>query len=388
MFDPNHPVFAPLLLPADEAAVDECAPLAAAILSATVATNDRLRPLWRKVRDRAERLIVDPRTANLQFEGYMSMEDVRSLPYSPGQTTLGTLWQPAEFDRERRSEVIASVSALQKHLEADVLVAPYFLIPDPTHPWLEVAVDIAREARDAAAGRPLAVHACVDIDTILAAPARDAYGSAFRDTQADLFLLTVVNLDEREAPPDEVRAVLDLLAQLSGTAPTLLLHVGRLGLSAIASGAAGYSSGALTLEAYPRRYFREGLVSLPSDTHYLPGAMVTLPVRLATAVAECVAATDTAGAPPASRMVRRLRTRRALDAKAGEVQWLGAIPDGERHDALAARLEAAIELCTEAQGLLAERDGEQFTRSGFHYLEVLREISGGEQAELLGGAGF
>jgi len=386
MFDCNAPVFAPLLLPSDEDALATCGPLQAAILSATTAVSDRLGSFRRIARQRAAKLIVDPRTAVFQFEGYMSMEDMRALPYSPGRTTLGTLWQPSRFSRSRRREVVQAVAALQIHLEADAVVAPYFLIPDPRHDWLEVAVDVARETRLQAGGRPVAANVCVDIDTILAEHARAAYGDAFGESNADLFLLTVVNLDEREASPDEVRAVLDLLARLSQTAPSMLLYAGRLGLSAIAAGAVGYAGGTLELEAHPRRYLREGFVNLRANAHYLPGAMVRLPVRLAAAVAECVPATDVAGAAPATRLVRRERARRALDAKAAEAHWLGSYVESEREAALAGRFEEAISLCREARAALGESDGERLARSDFHYLEVLGEIAGGDKAELLGDA--
>ena len=388
MFDLNEPVFAPLLLPSDEDALATCGPLQAAILSATTAVNERLEPFRRTVRRRAARLIVDPRTAAFQFEGYMSMEDLRALPYSPGQTTLGTLWQPSQFTRDRRRETIEAVAGLQVHLEADAIVAPYFLIPDPGHAWLEIAVDMARETRSQAGERPLAVNVCVDIDAILTEAARVTYGDAFGESGAELFLLTVVNLDERESTPDEVRAVLDLLARLSQTAPAMLLYAGRLGLSAIAAGAVGYAGGPLELEAHPRRYLREGLVNLRANAHYLPGAMVRLPVRQAAAVATCVPATDAAGSPLATRLVQRERVRRALDAKTGEARWLGGYAESERESALSDRFTGAIALCQEAQSELEEGDGEQLQRSAFHYLEVLREIAGGEKAELLGGAEF
>ncbi len=388
MFDRNEPVFAPLLLPSDEGALETCGPLQAAILSATVAVSDRLDPLRRMARLRAAKLIIDPRTAVFQFEGYMSMEDMRALPYSPGQATLGTLWHPNQFSRDRRQQVIQAVAALQVHLEADAIVAPYFLIPAPDHEWLEVAVDVAQETRRHAGERPVAVNVCVDIDSILVESARSTYGDAFGESSADLFLLTVVNLDEREATPDEARAVLDLLARLSQTAPAMLLYAGRLGLSAIAAGAVGYAGGTLELEAHPRSYLREGLVNLRANAHYLPGAMVRLPVRQAAAVAACVPTTDAANTPLATRLVQRERVRRALDAKTAETRWLGGYAESERESALSHRFEGALVLCQQARSELEQADGEQLARSAFHYLEVLREVAGGEKAELLGGPAF
>lgn len=390
MFNRNAPVFAPLLLPSDEGALAICSPLRAAILPATAAVSDRLAPFGRTVRQRTGMLIVDPRTAVFQFEGYLSMEDLRALPYSPGKSTLGTLWRPDQFSRNQRRELIEAVTAVQVHLEADIIVAPYFLVPNPRHDWLPVAVEAAIETRARAGDRPVAVNVCVDIDTILAEPSRSAYGEAFADSHADLFLLTVVNLDEREATPDEVRAVLDLLDRLSRTAPSMLLYAGRLGLSAIAAGAVGYAGGALELEAHPQRYLREGLVNLRANAHYLPGAMVKLPVRAAAAVADSVPAVDAPDTPLATRLVNRERVRRALDAKAAEVHWLGGYAEGERQAALKGRLDEAIILCREAQAALArsDADADPLARSAFHYLEVLREVAGGEQAELLGSTLF
>ncbi len=71
MFDHNDPVYAPLLLPSDEDALATCGPLQAAILSATTAVSHRLESFRRLARRRAAKLIVDPRTAGFQFEGYM-----------------------------------------------------------------------------------------------------------------------------------------------------------------------------------------------------------------------------------------------------------------------------------------------------------------------------
>lgn len=388
MFDRNEPVFAPLLLPSDADALASCGQLQAAILSATTAVNDRLEPFRRTVRRRATKLIVDPRTAAFQYEGYLSMEELRSLPYSPGQTTLGTLWQPSQFTRERRDELIQASSTLQAHLEADAIVAPYFQIPAADHAWLEVAIDTARECRSHTRDKPLAVNVCVDIDTILAEPARAIVGDAFSGSGAELFLVTVLDLDEREATPTEVRAVLDLIGRLSQTAPSMLLYSGRLGLSAIAAGAVGYAGGALELEAHPRRYLREGLVNLRANAHYLPGAMVRLPVRQAAAVVTCAPTTDAAGSPPATRLVQRERIRRALDAKTDEVRWIGNHLESEREAALVDRLTEAIDLCMQAQLELEQGDGEQLERSAFHYLEVLREVAGGEKAELIASADF
>jgi len=388
MFDPDNPVFAPLLLPTDRDALKSCGPLQAAILPATVAVNERLAPLHLEARGKAASLLVDPRTAAFQFEGYVSMEDVRALPYSPGRGTLGALWAPEQFSRPYREMVIGGVVALQEHLHADAIAAPYFLVPGPDHPWLEVAVDIGRETRARAGKKPVVVNVCVDIDSILAAPPRATFSDAFSDTGADLFMLTVVNFDEVEATPDEVRAVLDLLSRLGTSAPTLLLYVGRAGLAAVAHGAAGFGGGSLELEAHPRRYLREGLVNLHSDTHYLPGAMLRLPVRLAASVAERVPQADATDAPLATRLVRRVRAQRALDAKAGEALWLGNYTGSERPAALKGRLDEALRVCETAQVELADGDSEPLTRSAFHYLEVLREIAGGEKAELLGGASF
>ena len=65
------------------------------MLSAVYSANPRMRDLIKHARDCTSTLLIDPKTAHFQFEGYMSMPDYRALPYSPGNQTLGTLWQPA-----------------------------------------------------------------------------------------------------------------------------------------------------------------------------------------------------------------------------------------------------------------------------------------------------
>ncbi len=386
MFESGESIYAPLLLSADEDAVDECSGLDAAIIPATVAMNPRMERFRQRARDKSRTLIVDPRSAMFQFEGYMSMEDVRSLPYSPGLSTLGALWTPEQFTREFRAATARQVLQVQQHLGADVAIAPYFFVATPDHAWLEVAVEFGREMRVLAGRLPVAVAVCVDIDAILPSLARERFADAFSNVDADLFMLTVINFDELEATPEEARAVLDLLNRLAQFAPVMPQYVGRFGLTAIAHGAIGYAGGALELDSHPQRYLREGLNNLHSDAHYLDVAMMRLPVRLAAAVTEVVPEADTVGRPP-TWLVRRRRIRHALNAKTSEARWLGALAPAERRGTLETRFAGALSHCVAAADALADAT-EELGRGRYHYLEVLRELLGGPEAELLGGAGF
>jgi hypothetical protein len=377
-----------MLLPPDQPGVDAGGALDAAVVSATCATNERLLPLWRSARERARCLLVDPRSAAFQFEGYVSMEDVRSLPYSPGQGTLGGIWQAGGFRRDRRAELIREAFTLQRHLEADLALAPYFFVPDPGHDWLGVAIDTAIESRDAAGDLPLGVGVLVDIDTLLRDSVQPTLAEAFGACAADLFVVTVIDFDEIKASPEEVRAVIDFLGRLQRHAPAMLWHTGRAGLAAIARGAAGYAGGVLELETHPRRYLREGMINLHANAHYLPGIMLRLPVRDAAAVAAEEPDADRDGAPAATRLVQRERVRLALDSKNAEIAALAALPAGDRAAALASRFDSAYRLCDAVRDRTTDAGGPALTLSQYHYLEVLREICGGEPATVLLDPGF
>ncbi len=383
MLSLGGPFFAPILLPSDHDALAESPRLDAAVLSVTYAMNPRNAALFELASERVDRLLIDPRTASFQFEGYLSMEDYRKVPYSPGKLTLGTLWQPRDFaTRERRAGLIDAVCEAQATLGADVLIAPYLLVADVDHPWLQIAGDLASEALSARRRQPMAVAVCVEIDAVLGTAQRETLCAAFETLRPEAFLVTVVNFDEIEASPEEAQAVDDLLARLgAGGVPVVLMYAGRAGLAAIVSGAAGYAGGGLELESHPKRYYREGLVNLHANAYYLPGCMLRLPVRLADAVARAIPealATDTGF--PATKVYRR-RLTAALAAKEAEVTTLSQLPVEGRAGWLRARLDAALAICAQAQTALDGSSGETRLSSGaFHYLEVLREVAGGPAA--------
>ena len=383
MFSSDRSFFAPILMPSDREALASSPPQHAAVLSITYAMNPRNSALFELAANRVERLLVDPRTASFQFEGYLSMEDYRKIPYSPGKLTLGSLWEPRDFaTRQQRAGLIESVCESQVANGAHTLIAPYVLVSDVEHPWLPIAVDLAAETLSGNRRQPLAVAVCVEIDAVLTAPQRSVLCAAFSQLEPELFLLTVVNFDEVEASPEEVHAVMDLVKRLgAGGIPVLLMYTGRVGLLAIASGAAGYAGGGLELESHPKRYFREGLVNLHANTCYLPGCMLRLPVRLADAIARQLP--ETLGADeglPATKVYRQRMTA-ALIAKHAEVQALAELPEAARVGALRARIDGALEVCERARAMLDDgTDKPPMSGGTSHYLEVLREVAGGPAA--------
>ncbi len=384
MFSPDQPFFAPILLPSDREALADSPPQHAAVLSISYAMNPRNAALFELARGRAEQLLVDPRTASFQFEGYLSMEDYRKVPYSPGKLTLGSLWEPRDFaTREQRARLIEPVCTAQAAVGASILIAPYVLVSDVTHPWLPIAVDLAGEALACNRRHPMAVAVCVDIDAVLTAAQRAVLCDGFGQLEPELLLLTVVNFDEVEASPEEALAVIDLIKRLgSGGVPVVLMYAGRAGLSTIAAGAAGYAGGGLELESHPKRYFREGLVNLHANSYYLPGCMLRLPVRLADAIARRVPeALGTDEGLPAAKVYRQ-RLTAALTAKHAEVRALAELEDTARISWLRARLDTALEVCERARTALDDGSGKlQLSGGAFHYLEVLREVAGGPAAQ-------
>lgn len=391
VIDVEPPQYIPLLMPNDLAALPLMGAQPAMMLSAVCHGNDRLRALVAGARERAETLLVDPETPHFQFEGYMSMPAYRDLPYSPGRGALGTLWEPARFARrEARAELIAMVFGVQRELGADVLLAPYFYIPHHRHPWLEISRDCAREAL-ASAPEPVGVPLCIDIDALLDPEHFETIAAAYRDIDAAVFWVTIVNFDERRADPRDARTVMAFLEELQqGGAPVVLSHVGRSGLVAIARGAAGYAAGSHGLENHPRSFFREMMGTRPANSYYLHECLFYLPVRRAQ---ECLdldsssahdpcdcAACD--GATAVSRMVSRRLAQHALLRKAREVEAIAAVPAADRCDWLTDRFTAALQRATElsaaleANGLPPLRDGDS------HYLEVLRQAAGGPPATI------
>lgn len=378
----SGPCFVPIPLPRDLAGLAAAGSWDALLLGAPYVANAPSRPLLELARSRARTLLIDPKTAQYQFEGYMSMEEARAVPYSPGTATLGGLWQPRDFAaRERRAELISQVFALQRAAGADLLLAPYFAVPSATHPWLEVAVETAKEAiRDGGSGTGAVV--CVRLDAILG-NGLEALAAAFGGLDPALWLVMIVDFDERLASPAEMRAALGLLEALGRSgAPVLPSFVGRFGLAAAAAGAAGCAGGSVELESHPQRYFREGLVNLHPNALYLPGALLRLPVALAEAVLEAEPAAR--GSLPVdlrpTRAVMRRRVQAALEAKRGEMMELAAAPD--RRAYLRDRLGEALALCRRAQQALAGRGGPALAGGEFHYLEVILEVLGGPRATL------
>ncbi len=244
------------------------------------------------------------------------------------------------------------------------------------------------ESREVAGDRPLGVGVLVDIDTLLRDAAEPALAEAFGACAAELFVVTVIDFDEIKASPEECRAVMGFLARLQQHAPAMLWFTGRAGLAAVAGGAAGYAGGVLELETHPRRYLREGMINLHANAHYLPGVMLRLPVREAARVAAEEPGADRDGTPSATRLVQRERVRLALASKRAEVAELGALPAGERASTLADRFDEAYRLCGSLRDRTADSGEPALTLSQYHYLEVLREICGGEPATVLDDAGF
>ena len=404
MLSADSPVFAPVLLPTDRPTLESLPELRlrAAVLSATYGVNPRTQPLINDVRRRTDLLLVDPKTAAYQYEGYMSMEDYRAVAYSPGRSSLGTLWEPSHFATpEARKSLIEAVFRAQIEMEADLLLAPYFAIPDASHPWLDVAVQTASEAL-ALAGEgigasastdalPVGAAICIDIDALLRPGAVDEVGERFVSLPAAFYWVMATNYDERQASPQDVRAVMQLLERLQRNAtPTLLAYCGRSGLVAVARGAAGYCSGLLELEAYPQRYLREGLINLHANNYYLEDYLVQLPTRLADAVLSC------AGAPPCectacqlpgpsssspplrpTRMVSRRLGAHGLVCRQREIAALRAQQVPQREDYLRGRFDDALRRCVAVQTTLPE-----LTNDAFHYLDVLRELVGGPAASI------
>ena len=392
MLRPENPAYIPILLPNDGAAVDQMPPHAALMLSAVYSVNPRMGDFVRNARRRASTLIVDPKTPHFQFEGYMSMPDYRALPYSPGRHTLGTLWEPARFARsEARAELIDSVFSVQCQLGADTLLAPYFYVPHPEHPWLEVSRQCGIEAIAASGDRPVGVCAAIDIDALIDPGHRARIAAVYSAIPAALFWLTIVNYDERRADPRDADAVMSFVRSLVATgAPVVLSHVGRTGLLAIAAGAAGYAAGTYGLETHPRSFFREMMGSRPTNSYYLHEALVHAPVRTAEAClqldepirhasCDCAACEDTTAI---TRMVSRRLALHSLLRRLREVEELGAIETDDRDGYLIDRFSAAGDRSAQLAGALAATGSLRLHNGEFHYLEVLRQAAGGPAATI------
>ena len=392
MFSADDPIYIPIVLPNDAAALEAAPPWAAAMISAVYSSNPRLAELCRLVRNRASTVLVDPKTPHFQFEGYMSMPDYGALAYSPGRHTLGTLWEPATFARPgARQELIASVFETQRELEADALLAPYFYVRHVRHPWLEVTRDCAREAIEASPDAPVGVAVCVDIDAVLDAEHRKEISAVFASLEAAFYWLVVVNYDEMRADPQDTAALLSLAASLQETGrPLIHAYAGRSGLMSVANGAAGYAAGTHGFEAHPRHFFREMMGTRPANSYYLHECMLHLPVRTAEAVlttedpvlhptCDCAACRHTA---ETSLMVSRRLALHALLRRVAEIDWMGDISDADRNAALVDRFSEALDKSAEIATALRRTGGPEIEAGEYHYLEVLREACGGKPASI------
>jgi len=392
MFDPQEPTYIPIVMPNDGPALEQAPPLPAMALSAVYGVNPRLRDLVEVARRRARTLFVDPKTPHFQFEGYMSMPDYRALPYSPGRRAMGTLWEPKQFSRAAACEALVdSVFAVQRDLGADVLLAPYFYVRDAAHPWLDAARRCAEAALAKRSKEPVGVPVSVDIDALLAEGNRQKIGRTFAELQADLFWVTVVNYDEWRASPADARAVVAFLEILQSSGrPVVLSHVGRTGLCAIAKGAAAYASGTYGFESHPRGHFREMMGTRPANTYYLQECLVHLPVRTAQALLEmerppghkacdCIAC---GGGTAVGGMVSRLLALHAMLRRIREVEDLREVAAGDRCSYLVERFSGALQRSADLAARL-EADGPATIAPGaYHYLEVLREVCGGQPATI------
>ncbi len=121
-------------------------------------------------------------------------------------------------------------------------------------------------------------------------------------------------------------------------------------------------------------------MNLKANAHYLPGAMIRLPVRDAAAVLEVAPrAGGRSDLPAPTRLVQRRRVAAALDAKRREATELLEAP--ELQSELRERLLDALTVCRDAAERL--RGSAHRLRPGaYHYLEVLAEMMGGPQASI------
>lgn len=392
MIDTDQPLYVPLLLPNDVAALRQVEPLRAGMISAVCHGNGRLGELVGAARERCRTLLVDPKTPHFQFEGYMSMPGYRALPYSPGRGALGTLWQPARFARrEARRELIDAVFSVQRELGADLLLAPYFYVPHHEHRWLEVSRDCAHEALSMSPGPPVGIPMSIDIDALIEPDHRARIAAAFTDLDAPLFWVTIVNYDERRADPRDARTVMAFLRELQATgAAVVLSHTGRTGLVAIARGAAGYAAGSHGLEHHPRSYFREMMGSRPANSYYLHSCYFHLAVRQAQ---KCLQLEDPrahpgcncpacAGETRVARMVSRRLALHSMCRRIIEIETLRRVAPERRCDDLVEVFSDALERAPQLSAALVDCDEGPLRDGDYHYLEILREAAGGPAATI------
>ena len=362
------------------------------MLSAVYSANPRMRDLIKHARDCTATLLIDPKTAHFQFEGYMSMPDYRALPYSPGNQTLGTLWQPARFTRtEERGALIDSVLTVQQELGADILLAPYFYVPHFEHPWLEVSRLCATEAIGTSRNQPVGVQVVVDIDALIDPDHRANIGAVYASIKAALFWVTIINYDERRADSRDADTVLKFVNTLVATGvPVVLSHVGRTGLLAIAAGAAGYAAGTYGLETHPRSFFREMMGSRLMNSYYLHEGLIHTPVRTAEACLRlnepiCHPTCDCAACKKSTAISQMVSGQLALHAmlrRLIEAEELGVVNAKDRYDYLIDLFNTARNKSAQLAEALRDNDSHRISHGEFHYLEVLREAAGGPKATI------
>lgn len=397
MLSSSEPTYLPILRPTDRPALEASGEWRALVLSAVYGVNERLEGLCSLARERADTLLVDPKTPHFQFEGYMSMPDYRALDYGSGRETLGRLWRADAFQRrDSRAGLIESVFAAQERLRADLLMAPYFYLDRRDSPWLEVARACAAEAVDAEPGKPVVAPLCIDIDAFLDETSRKSFLDAFRPIPAAAYWISIVNYDERMADPRDMRAIRGLVEGLVDTGrPVVLAYTGRTGLLAVAAGARGYAAGAQGWESHPRSFFREMMGTSATNSYYLQDCLIRLPARLAEAVLETAdearveLETFPCTCPACERttditlLVSRRLACHALHRRRLEVAALAQVPADDRMAVLRDWLEAALERCSRLADALEKRPTDRrLTLSSYHYLEVLLETAGGPPARI------
>jgi len=380
------------VLPNDVAVLKQVPPQEALMLSAVYSANPRMRDLIKHARDCTSTLLIDSKTAHFQFEGYMSMPDYRALPYSPGNQTLGALWQPAKFtSAEERGALIDSVLTVQRELGADILLAPYFYVPHFEHPWLETSRLFATEAIGASRNQPVGVQVVVDIDALIDPDHRANIAAVYASIEAALFWVTIINYDEYLADPRDTDTVLKFVSTLVATGvPVVLSHVGRTGLLAIAAGAAGYAAGTYGLETHPRSFFREMMGSRLMNSYYLHEGLIHTPVRTAEACLRlnepiCHPTCDCAACKKStaiSQMVSRQLALHAMLRRLIEVEELRVVDAKDRYAYLIDLFNTACNKAAELAEALGDDDSHRISHGQFHYLEVLREAAGGPKATI------
>jgi len=156
------------------------------------------------------------------------------------------------------------------------LVAPYFFITESTlDQWLPVCVDSIRRARSAAQEGEKVFGSVVVSQGIVTDPDdRKSVIDAFKDSEADGFLLWVDNLDEISAGKLELKGLVALAAGLRGEKKREVINVHGGYFSILAAGSAG--GNALSGVAHGPEFgeFRSVVPvggGIPIARYYVPG---------------------------------------------------------------------------------------------------------------------